>query len=104
MANRGGLLIACGGGTRADKIEQAIEFNQQFTTVVDSTAISISRAELGFVSLRGDVLDFVGLVRPGRRVATGQKTVSVSHLIPLGIDGDALMKAVAPKFASRIHL
>src|SRR5260370_1324920 len=104
MAHRGGLLIGCGGWRRSQKIEQAIEIGQQFTTVFDTTAISISQAELALVSLQGEAIDFIGLARPGRRVATGQKTLSVTHLIPVGIDGEDLLKSVVPKFASRISL
>lgn len=104
MPKSGGLLIGCGGSKRSQKIAQAIELNQQFTAVFDTTELSIPQAELALVSLEGETIDFVGLVRPGRRVATGQKTLSVSYLIPVGIEGKSLLRSLAPKFASRINL
>jgi hypothetical protein len=103
MASTGGLIHGCGGSKRSSTIEAAIASDDRFTDTVVSSDVSITRPELVFVSLQGDKIDYVGIVQPGRKVATGQKTVSISHLQPLGIDIEKLLANMDERFSSRIH-
>lgn len=100
---RGGLIYASGSWKRSNRIQEAIANDERFTEVIDTTDVSISGPELVLVSLDGDKVDYVGIVQPGRRVATGQKTISISHLQPLDIDVDELLKGLRKPFPSRVH-
>jgi len=83
MLHPKGLWIAIGGGRLADTVAYSIEKRAQFTTTVVTSEVRPRAAELIVVSLGEGAPDYIGISRAGRRIATGQITVVISHLTPI---------------------
>ena len=99
----GGLIYGCGSWKRARRIKDAIEHHERFTDVVELGETSASRPELIFVTLEYSKIDYVAILEPGRRVATGQKTVAISHFTPLDVDIEELQEQVDKKFKNHLQ-
>jgi hypothetical protein len=97
-----GLWLALGGGLLADKIERAIETRWEFSYPVSEGEVKPRRAELVIVSLAGTKPNYIGLSQLGRRAATGQVTLMISNLVPVGrMDRTAVRAALPKKFRGR---
>ncbi len=95
---KGGLAISCGQGQRSYKVEGRIDIDNAFTEVIDSAEISISGPELALVSVSGNLVDYIGIARPGNLVATGQKKILVANLIKLRIPINEITAQLPPRF------
>ncbi len=99
-----GLWFSIGDYLLAEKIESSIWKNGSFTTTVNSSEVKPREAELIAVSRNGSHVDYIGISKWSRRVATGQVTISISNLIELHDLSCKHIKDALPKtFASRFH-
>src|ERR1035437_9707914 len=96
---KSGLWITAGAGTLSDAVANSIERNDQFSTTVTQSRIKPRHSEIVLVSLQGTSVDYLGISQIGRRVATGQVTISVSNLV--GID-DLSCEEIESKLPSRL--
>lgn len=104
MTNKSGLWISLGSGHNAEKIQNSIELNARFTKTVSVSKLRPKTLEVAVVSLTEDSIDFVGLSKLGREVATDEKTLSISQLIPLHNVTPKLLKQKLPKrYANQIR-
>jgi hypothetical protein len=104
MARASGLWIAVGGGALVDDIAASIERDGQFTTTVAVSDVKPRTAEIVIVSMYGSDPMYVGISQAGRRVATGQKTIAISHLKELDRLSNEQIRARLPnRLATRFH-
>ena len=100
MSQPKGLWIAV-DDELAGPVSQSIRHRGQFTTTVVSAEVRPRTAEIAVVSLGELAADFIGISRVGRRVATGQITVVVTHLVPLKRVTAELLRTILPRRFAR---
>jgi hypothetical protein len=83
MSRQYGLWIAVDEGDTEEKVRRQIDEDGKFTTVVLASEIRPKLAELCLVSCDHTTVDFIGISRAGRLVATNQQSIGISNLIPL---------------------
>jgi len=96
---KSGLWITIGAGKLAEAVAYSIGTHEQFSTTVVQSEIRPRSAELVLVSLRGELVDYLGVSQVGRRVATGQVTIGVSNLKEIGLSCKELNAALPPRFS-----
>jgi hypothetical protein len=97
MSKSGGLLYSSDEHTR--DLERAIDLNGRFT---DVTHITVPKAAVVAVSLGSDRIDYIGLLRRGRAVATGKKTFSIGNLTAVNLSLRSVKDKVPRRSADRI--
>lgn len=99
---RHGLWFSVGGNPLSESVEISIEKSDQFSAPVVLREIGPRPAELAVVSMTGSRADYLAISQRGRRVATGQITISFSNHIPLnGLDIGAIRDRLPAKFRGR---
>lgn len=102
MGIAAGLWISVGGGQLAEIIAANIERHEQFTTTVSVPSVRPRHAELAVVSMHATGADYLGISQAGRRVATGQRTIVISHLITFAhLSTNDLKSKLPVRFAGR---
>src|SRR5258708_3500199 len=102
MAANQGLWISIHSNS-ALIIEDVINENDRFTSVVPASDIRPKIAELCLVSLKEQIVHYLGISQAGQRVATGLKRIAISRCVALdGIRISELKSHLNSRFKSKL--
>jgi hypothetical protein len=103
MADESGLWYTAENDAAAEAIRFSIDRQQSFSVNVQKTLVKPRAIEIAAISLYGYEFEYLGICRRGRRSATGQITLNVTHLKGLRDASfeavfEALPRSVARRF------
>src|SRR5215213_998600 len=85
-SNNGGVLIFFDEPQRQELIQERADGYASFSDTLSSPDWKFRSLDVCLLSFSGATIDYIGLVRRGKAVATAKIRVEFSELVPLGVD------------------
>ena len=101
MANHSGLLILFDEAQRSELLQERAHGKLSFSNTLSVPDWKFRSIELCMLTFGDSTIDFIGLVRRGKRVATAKVRVEFFDLLPLNVSIDELQKMLAEKLGTK---